>query len=240
MKEGSHQLGVGLGLEILILIWLGRKPLNLSLLYGGDFSPSKKQTLLAVSASMKEDLKRAASANAAEQDLDAFKTRVFGIKTASDRWMRSKVEAFRKEGLGLLTHWLTYGAGKWKGRTFFQSLPLGEQTPVYLERDRFFPLFECSIEWSYCWRKRQVFELQCVLYLFPLKAGWLTSINSSYGITSRLWQFMFWDIFGGQVTCYINDRVPPAIQGGGQAQGKFFHRFRFDVCGEARGCRFLF
>jgi hypothetical protein len=36
---------------------------------------------------MKEDLKRAASnsANAAEQDLDAFKTRVFGIKTASDR-----------------------------------------------------------------------------------------------------------------------------------------------------------
>lgn len=51
----------------------------------GDFSPSKKQTLLAVSASMKEDLKKAASANAAEQDLDAFKTRVFGIKTASDR-----------------------------------------------------------------------------------------------------------------------------------------------------------
>lgn len=26
--------------------------------------------------------------------------------------------------------------------------------------------------------------------------GGLTSINSSYGIISRLWQFMFWDIFG--------------------------------------------
>jgi hypothetical protein len=38
---------------------------------------------------------------------------------------------------------------------------------------------------------------------------------------------------------YINERGSPAIQGGGKAQGKFFHCFRFDVCGEARAISFL-
>lgn len=147
---------------------------------------------------MKEDLKKAASANAAEQDLDAFKTRVFGIKTASDRWMRSKVEAFRKEGLGLLTHWLTYGAlnGKWKSRTFFQTW--GADPSLFRKR----PVsLNAALSGPDGKGKFSSYSVFCTSFLWRLADSQVSTAVTG----SRLWQFMFWD----RGSCYINDRVPP-------------------------------